>query len=213
MIEYYKNFSLESLFYVNENGLVCQEEWRDIPNYVGRYQVSDLGRVKCLEKKIFNKKNNSFSTYKTKIKKSSFDGGNYLQTNLYKNNTILCFKVQKLMAMAFLGHVPCGYVEIVDHKNNIRRDNRLENLQLITNRENVSKDTTGVSKYTGVCWDKNRNLWRAHITIDKKYIYLIITDNEDLAGRLYQIAVENLHLFNGVVKDFRNLCKDILSSE
>ena len=46
MIEYHKNLSLELLFYINNEGLVCYEEWKDIPGYEGIYQVSNLGRIK-----------------------------------------------------------------------------------------------------------------------------------------------------------------------
>ena len=80
MIEYYKNKSLESLFYVNEFGLVCQEEWKDIPNYEGLYQASDLGRIKSLSRYV----NNSYGLYLIKDRilaqaKSKY----YLSVNLW----------------------------------------------------------------------------------------------------------------------------------
>ena len=44
---------------------------------------------------------------------------------------------------------------VVDHINNDPLDNRLENLQLISHRYNLSKDKKGgSSKFTGVSWDK-----------------------------------------------------------
>ena len=55
MIEYWKNLDLRDLFYINDDGLVCCEEWRDIIGYEGYYQVSNLGRVKSLK---FKKQNN-----------------------------------------------------------------------------------------------------------------------------------------------------------
>jgi len=45
------------------------------------------------------------------------------------------FYVHRLVVMAFLGDIPEGYV--VNHKNHIRNDNRLENLEIITQYENV----------------------------------------------------------------------------
>lgn len=50
MIEYYKRQTLKSLFYVNDKGLVCYEEWFDIPFYENLYKISTIGRVKSLEK-------------------------------------------------------------------------------------------------------------------------------------------------------------------
>jgi len=41
--------------------------------------------------------------------------------------------------MAFLNHTPCGHKLIVDHINENKLDNRVENLQLITNKQNVIK--------------------------------------------------------------------------
>jgi hypothetical protein len=56
MIEYYNNFDLNPLFYINDEGLVCLEEFKNIPNWIGFYQISNLGRVKSLERTITQKK-------------------------------------------------------------------------------------------------------------------------------------------------------------
>jgi hypothetical protein len=50
MKKYHLDFSLEPIVYQNELGLDCLEQWKDIPNYEGLYQVSDLGRVKRLDR-------------------------------------------------------------------------------------------------------------------------------------------------------------------
>ena len=47
--------------------------------------------------------------------------------------------------MAFLNHKPNGNKLVVDHINNVKTDNRLSNLQIITQRKNTSKDRTGGS--------------------------------------------------------------------
>jgi hypothetical protein len=84
-----------------------------------------------------------------------------------------------LVAMAFLNHKPDGTHKIVvDHINNNKLDNRVVNLQLISQRENLSKDRKdGTSKYVGVCWKKSRNKWQVDIKIDGKRKYLgLFTD-------------------------------------
>lgn len=108
------------------------EIWKDIPGYEEYYQVSNLGRVK------------SFKLKKITILKQYKNTNNYLVVTLHnkkKHFNPKKISVHLLVAMAFLNHKPNKTNEIVvDHINNIRFDNRLENLQLITNRENNSKD-------------------------------------------------------------------------
>lgn len=129
-----------------------KEIWKDIPDYEGIYQISNIGRVKSLK---FNKE---------KILKNSVCRG-YYHVILHKNKQKKTYRNHKLVAMVFLGHVPNGLNIVVDHINNIKNDNRVENLQLITQRENVSKNTKGTSKYTGVHWDKKSKKWVSSIRI------------------------------------------------
>jgi hypothetical protein len=49
MEKYHLDFNLQPIVYQNELGLDCLEQWKNIPDYEGLYQVSDLGRVKSLE--------------------------------------------------------------------------------------------------------------------------------------------------------------------
>jgi hypothetical protein len=88
--------------------------------------------------------------------------------------------------MAFLNHKPNGHVLVVDHINNNRADNRLENLQIITQRENSSKDKKGVSKHTGVFWNKQNTKWHAQIQINGKKKHLGYFKCETAAHLSYQ---------------------------
>ena len=154
------------------------EIFKDIPNYEGIYQASNLGRVKSLKNEL--------------ILKQIPNRRGYLKVNLYKDKKQRTFEVHKLVAMAILGHVPCGYKEVVDHIDNNKLNNNVDNLQLITQRANNSKDRSGNSKYVGVCWHKRDKLFRAAITIKGKVIHLGNFKDELKAAEAYQNALKNL---------------------
>ena len=138
------------------------EIFKDIPNYEGVYKVSNKGRVKRILKGGREKFN----------KLTKLNNG-YLAVHLSLNNQGKIFQIHQLIAMAFLGHTPCGHKIVVDHINNNPLDNRLDNLQLITQRENSSKDRRGgSSQYIGVSWSKAAKKWVTFIFIDNKKEYL-----------------------------------------
>ena len=105
-------------------------------------------------------------------------------------------RVHQLVAMAFLGHVRDGSMKVlIDHKNDIKNDNRVENLQFLNNRENVTKSldrSKCSSKYIGVYFDKSRNKWVSNITIENKKKHLGRFENEYDAHLAYQKALQEL---------------------
>ena len=165
------------------------EIWKEIKGYED-YEISNLGRVKSLARIVTTARGSR--TYEEKILKLSFDGKRYLNVKIYKNNKSKTIKVHQLVAITFLNHTPDGHKLIVDHVDNNPLNNELGNLQIITQRKNVSKDTKGSSKYTGVCWDKSRKKWVSHITINGKLKHLGRFKDELEAAEAYQIALNNL---------------------
>ena len=165
------------------------EVWKNVPNYEGLYQVSSLGMVQSLER-VVKRSDNQKKTFKERFLKANPDGHGYLMVTLSKDGKRKTFKVHKLVAMAFLGHKPCGYREVVDHIDNDKLNNRAENLQLTTQRNNASKDRKGTSKYTGVTWYKPLNKWRAKIYTNGKHKYLGYFTCELEASQAYQEALK-----------------------
>ena len=106
------------------------EEWRDIPGYEGKYQVSNLGRVKSLSYHMSKKE---------KVLSPCFDNYGYYLIQLSKDNSQKTYKLHRLVWEAFNGPVPEGMQ--INHINENRIDNRLENLNLMTPKENVNWGT------------------------------------------------------------------------
>ena len=170
-----------------------KEIWKDIPGYEGRYQVSNLGRVKSLDRVVHHSKYGQMNI-KGKIKQFGSSTGGYKICGLSKNGVTSTFKVHKIVAMTFLGHNPNGHNEVVDHIDNDNQNNRLNNLQIITSRENSSKDRKGVSEYTGVCWHGQSKKWAARIWDNsfKKNIHLGLFNNEYDAHMAYLSKLDEI---------------------
>lgn len=109
-----------------------EEIWKDIVGYEGLYQVSNLGNVKSLK--------NLNLINPTKVGKGYY--GLYLSKNgirerKYVHRLVLeTFKPREDMDIKIDGRL---YLN-VDHINNIKTDNRLENLQWLTPKENTRKE-------------------------------------------------------------------------
>ena len=107
-----------------------KEIWKDIPNYEGLYQASNLGRVKSLERSYRRKE---------KILKPQITSIGYYQVGLWKQSIVKRYLVHRLVWEAFNGTIPENMQ--VNHINEIKADNRLENLNLMTAKENCNWGT------------------------------------------------------------------------
>jgi hypothetical protein len=158
-------------------------EWKDVKKYRGRYKISNEGNLI------------SFKNGKEKILKGSISNKGYLQYTLsWKEKGLYnVYTAQQLVAMAFLNHEPCGLKLVIDHINDNPLDNRVENLQIVTNRYNSCK-TQGkyTSNYKGVYWLKHTNKWRADIQIRDKKKYLGTFTDEYEAHLAYQNALKQI---------------------
>jgi hypothetical protein len=161
------------------------EVWKDIPEYEGLYQVSNLGNVRSL-----NYRRKGFIN---KLSKNLNTNGRY-RVNLCKNGKSWGnAKIHQLSAMAFLNHKPCGHKIVVDHIDNNKENDKLYNLQLLTTRENIVKDMKiGSSKYTGVCWNKRQGKWQGAIRVNGIIKHLGYFKDEKEAAKAYQNGLNEI---------------------
>lgn len=116
------------------------EIWKDIPNYEGFYQVSNLGRIKSLG-------NNRLKKEKImKNRKSKVAGERII---LWKDKTCKEFLVARLVAFTFLNEDINNHSLTVNHIDGNRMNNSIDNLELISLKENIQHGfRTGLYKNT-----------------------------------------------------------------
>jgi hypothetical protein len=153
-----------------------EEIWKDVVGYEGLYRVSSFGRV--------------FGVIRDKVRNPSKSSGGYLGVDFYKDGVGKSRTVHSIMAEAFIDKDYRLKGLVVNHKNFKRDDNRLENLEVITQRENGNlKHIPSSSKYTGVSFNKPNGLWVAEISIKKEKIYLGKFKTEEEASKYYEDAL------------------------
>ena len=114
------------------------ELWKDIKGYEGRYQVSDIGRVKSLER-IVIRKNGSKQYRKERILKSLSKPNGYLYVNLCGSTGKKKFYVHRLVCEAF--HENPENKPCVNHIDENKTNNIASNLEWCTVAENINHGT------------------------------------------------------------------------
>jgi hypothetical protein len=173
-------------------------EYREIPGF-SRYGISESGEV---------------IIFKTgKIKKTTLQKHRRLKVGLRSDEGKgKKFNIHVLMAIVYLGHEPCGHERVVDHIDNDPLNNHYTNLQIISQRENSSKDKwrkNPSSQYIGVRWCAPRYKWRAQIQINGKVISLGRFTSELDAARCYELALQYIDQYQDN-KQFKQLIKNMI---
>lgn len=117
---------------------MTKEVWKNIPGYEGKYQASNLGRIKSLERQVrgvcYHTGNEFYRTVKERIlRPGKYDKSGHVSVVLGHGQS--SSPVHQLVAEAFLGKCPNG--QEVLHVNGNPTDNRIENLRYGTRIENI----------------------------------------------------------------------------
>lgn len=142
------------------------EEWREIPGYDGRYQVSSLGNFRSVST------NRCIHGSLTKIKRirnfSLIDNGNgYLYVSVSDNGKRRNIYIHRAVAEAFIPHEKGK--NVVNHKDFNKKNNCVENLEWCDQRQNVQYSSHRMKKPKSAC--RNTNTGEKYITLKRgKYV-------------------------------------------
>lgn len=112
------------------------EKWKSIFGYENEYEISDLGRVRTIERcvnRVYDGYKNKH-TIKSKIRKLSKHSSGYIRVSLCKNGKVKYFYVHVLVLRAFKGIKPKGFD--CDHIDRDRTNNKLSNLRYLDVKKN-----------------------------------------------------------------------------
>lgn len=111
------------------------EIWKPVVGFEGKYEVSNMGRVKSL---------NYLGKKRTSILKLVTDTNGYLIVRLFKDRVSHTFRVHRLVYSAFVKEVPAWNATgrgndrmEINHINEVKTDNRIGNLELVNHTQNM----------------------------------------------------------------------------
>lgn len=110
------------------------EEWRDIKDFEGYYQVSNEGRIRSLDRYI-TRSDNRRRFHKGIVLVLGSNNGGYSVAKLSVNGKLTCRDVHRLVALCFIDNTHDK--PWVNHINGIKTDNTVENLEWVTKSENA----------------------------------------------------------------------------
>ena len=138
-----------------------KEIWKNVKGYEKLYQVSNLGRLRSLDR-VTNHSKGGLRVVKGKILKGSLSLG-YPSFGFKKNGKIKRMRIHQVVAIAFLGHTPCKYDKVVNHIDNNPLNNNVSNLEIVTVSYNNRCHKNTSSKYPYISFVKSISKWRVRV--------------------------------------------------
>lgn len=113
------------------------EEWRDVIGWGDYYQVSNLGRVKSLERPVSYYRNGNLvqAIKPERMLKPTADKDGYMRVILFADGKKVGRGIHRLVAESFIKNINGN--EFVNHKDGVKNNNNVSNLEWVTAKENT----------------------------------------------------------------------------
>jgi len=179
-----------------------EEIWKDIPGYEGFYKISNTEKIKSIDRVIcsFDPRWGKYKNTRYYGRELKFitDRDGYYQVSLCKNGSQKEKKVHRLIAECFLDTVD-GKTQ-VNHKNGIKTDNRVENLEWCTAEENnihakennLLNPNKGDNHWTRRIGWKNKQISRIVLNVQTGIFYDNIREAANAHGFNYSTLAKKL---------------------
>ena len=173
-----------------------EEIWKPIVDYEGYYEVSNLGRVRSVDRYV-PRKNQSPQYFEGKILKPAINPAGYAWVRISNGRTVKMCRIHRLVAEAFIPN-PNNY-PIINHKDENKQNNSIDNLEWCTYSYNATYNNSMRARIN------TRNKNQSYGCEKKVYQY-------SLSGELVKIwksladVTRNLHLSCGCIA---NCCRNM----
>ena len=157
------------------------EVWKDIVGYEGLYQVSNLGRVKSLKRKVYAGRNRMRWQYERILSNNKTNGNGYIVVSLNKESKSKNKYVHRLVAEAFLEN-PNNY-KYINHKDQNTFNNNANNLEFCTAQYNSTYRDAHIK----------RGLKHRNNLVNSKKVYQL-DENENIIKEFPSMAEANRQL-------------------
>ena len=157
------------------------EVWKDIVGYEGLYQVSNLGIVKSLKRKVYAGRNRMRWQYERILSNNKTNGNGYIVVSLNKESKSKNKYVHRLVAEAFLEN-PNNY-KYINHKDQNTFNNNVNNLEFCTAQYNSTYRDAHIK----------RGLKHRNNLVNSKKVYQL-DENENIIKEFPSMAEANRQL-------------------
>lgn len=149
---------------------MTEEIWK--PFRDTKYNISNTGLIK--------------NTKSNRILKQYINMWGYKISTISHNGSLKTYKIHQLVAEVYLNHIPNGHELVVNHIDYNRLNNNVNNLEIITMRENTNRlHIKSSSKYVGVSLHRATNKWVSTKMINGKQKCLGVFNTEEEAYEKY----------------------------